>query len=369
MTMPMTPPLDLASAFAPWSGTEGHGTPITTGSTFIALRHRAPRMSVVVIARRRPALLARCLDALLAQSLPGAAFEIVVVDVGHDAATHRVVEAAADHARRADGPDLRYYDSRAPLGPAGARNRGWRLARADVVAFTDDDAVPDREWLRAGEDAFHDASVVAARGRVQATSEFAPDDDATLVAPPQPTSFATASAFVRRHALIAIGGFDERFTQAPSDAADLFLSLVEHYGDDAIAPTPAALVRHPTPPFRFGDALARQRERESESLLHAKHPTAGERFLGSRSMPSLHAVVVGACALALVVAPELPGPALALASAAAGLCLGLAAVRLRGAPKTPRRIADAVLTSFALPFVSLWWRLVGAWRWRTARVA
>ena len=33
-------------------------------------------------------------------------------------------------------------------GPAAARNRGWRRATAEGVAFLDDDAAPRRDWSR-----------------------------------------------------------------------------------------------------------------------------------------------------------------------------------------------------------------------------
>jgi cellulose synthase/poly-beta-1,6-N-acetylglucosamine synthase-like glycosyltransferase len=43
-------------------------------------------------------------------------------------------------------------------GPAAARNRGWRAAEGEIVAFTDDDCVPHVHWLSAGVAAFADDS-------------------------------------------------------------------------------------------------------------------------------------------------------------------------------------------------------------------
>ncbi|MBX9627328.1 MAG: glycosyltransferase [Gemmataceae bacterium] len=76
-----------------------------------------PRVSVVVPTYRRPELLARCRAALAAQRLPADQFEVIVVE-----------DVLAD-------------------GPATARNRGWRAARGTVIAFTDDDTIPDPAWL------------------------------------------------------------------------------------------------------------------------------------------------------------------------------------------------------------------------------
>ena len=52
----------------------------------------ALRLSVVIPTYRRPDLLARCLEAVCAQSLAPSAYEVIVVDDGHDDATQALVE-------------------------------------------------------------------------------------------------------------------------------------------------------------------------------------------------------------------------------------------------------------------------------------
>ncbi|HEX6362166.1 MAG TPA: glycosyltransferase, partial [Albitalea sp.] len=107
-----------------------------------------PRISVVIPTCRRPELLARCLAAVLTQSIARDAYEVVVVDDGHDDATR----AAVERLQPAGGaPALRYLRPARGRGPAVARNAGWRAARAPVVAFTDDDTIPDARWLEEGE--------------------------------------------------------------------------------------------------------------------------------------------------------------------------------------------------------------------------
>ena len=53
------------------------------------------RVSVVVPTYKRPALLRRCLEALLAQTLPRSLYEIVVVDDGRDELSRQVVQSLA----------------------------------------------------------------------------------------------------------------------------------------------------------------------------------------------------------------------------------------------------------------------------------
>lgn len=114
------------------------------------------RASVVVITRERPEDLARCLDSLMA--LPDDGQEVIVVDNCPETdATRRLVSGY--------GAAVRYEREEMP-GSSAARNRGLREARNDVVAFIDDDAVADPEWLRGLVRNFHDPRVLAVTGLV-----------------------------------------------------------------------------------------------------------------------------------------------------------------------------------------------------------
>lgn len=94
--------------------------------------------TVAVCTRDRPDDLERCLTALRALRPAGA--ELLVVDSasrGDD--TRHVV---AHH------PGVRYVREERP-GLDIARNRALREARGDIIAFCDDDAIPDHRWLAA----------------------------------------------------------------------------------------------------------------------------------------------------------------------------------------------------------------------------
>jgi glycosyltransferase involved in cell wall biosynthesis len=96
-----------------------------------------PAISVVVPTRDRIGSLAACLDALDAQSAPSV--EVVVVDdASRDARRVSDVVARHSHARVVRG---------AGRGPAAARNLGARVARADLLCFTDDDCRPAHQWI------------------------------------------------------------------------------------------------------------------------------------------------------------------------------------------------------------------------------
>ena len=100
----------------------------------------APAASVVVPTHARPQRLARLLDSLSRQTLPRAAFEIVIVDDGSPSPV-QLGAAAGD-------PGVRLV-RQARSGPAAARNRGAREARAPLLLFVDDDCTVAPGWVAA----------------------------------------------------------------------------------------------------------------------------------------------------------------------------------------------------------------------------
>jgi GT2 family glycosyltransferase/O-antigen/teichoic acid export membrane protein len=104
-----------------------------------------PLVSVVVPTRDRAASLARCLDSLADLDYPR--LEIIVVD---NAPTTEETRACVERFR---GCDVTYVREDRP-GASAARNRGLREAQGTIVAFTDDDVLVDRYWIRALVDCF-----------------------------------------------------------------------------------------------------------------------------------------------------------------------------------------------------------------------
>jgi GT2 family glycosyltransferase len=97
-----------------------------------------PPCTVAVCTRDRPDDLDRALAAIT--RLPDDGQEVIVVDsASRTDATREVVSRF---------PGVRYVREERP-GLDRARNRALREAKFDLVAFSDDDAVPDRGWRRA----------------------------------------------------------------------------------------------------------------------------------------------------------------------------------------------------------------------------
>ncbi len=108
---------------------------------------REPLLSVVVSTCANPELLLRCVDAI--QSGATGPYEVIVVE---NRPARSTVRRELEERFGAD-ERIRYVEERHP-GLACARNAGLRVARGELVAFTDDDVLVDPAWVPAIRDAF-----------------------------------------------------------------------------------------------------------------------------------------------------------------------------------------------------------------------
>ena len=176
-------------------------------------------------------------------------------------------------------------------GPAAARNDGWRATRAGLVAFLDANCEPEPGWLDALLPHFGDPLVAAVAPRVASAAApgarrwltayedvFSPLDlgpREANVRPRGPVAYVpTAALVVRRAALEAGGGFDERLTVG--EDVDLVWRLVA--AGWTVRYEPRATVRHPMRPtlrawlaqrYRYGTSAAALARRHGEAVAPA----------------------------------------------------------------------------------------------------
>ena len=241
-----------------------------------------PAASVVVATFERADRLARLLAALRAQTLAPDRFEVIVVD---DASGDRTA-GLLDRDRAAGGLDLRPIRRARNGGWAAAREDGRRAARAEIVAFTDDDCLPDPGWLEAGLAACAANPGAIVQGRTVRDGEEWAALSATRrafartleVTAPDP-HFQTCNVFYPRELIELVGGFDvERFTRVPGEDADLAWRAIEAGAPTAFAP--AARVRHAVEPL---GALGKLRVAAGADLrVYARHPGLREAYFTRR---------------------------------------------------------------------------------------
>ncbi|HET7910043.1 MAG TPA: glycosyltransferase [Nitrospira sp.] len=320
-----------------------------------------PNLSVVIATLKRSQLLSRCLGALLDQTLPLSAYEVIVVDDGPDEATEAVI---TEWRRQNPQFAVRYCRSASMHGPAAARNVGWRAAQAPVIAFTDDDCIPDRGWLAAGVRGFSRQEVGGVWGRIQVPLSARPTDWERNVAGLEQAPCATANCFYRRTVLQAVGGFDERFTEAWREDSDVQFGALAR--GVTILHEPQALVTHPVRPAPWGISIRLQRQNRFNALLYKKHPQLYYQF-NPHEPPWAYYGSVGLLLIAVIAAA---GGALWAAALLLGAWMFIAAAfclrRLRGASHRPVHVIEMMVTSALIPPYAVFWRLYGALIYRVA---
>lgn len=101
-------------------------------------------VSVVICTYRRPDVLRAALRSVTRQTLEPERYEILIVDNASDKETESIVREYASATNA-----VVHYHQEPKLGLCYARNTGVRRANAPIIAFLDDDAKAEAEWLEA----------------------------------------------------------------------------------------------------------------------------------------------------------------------------------------------------------------------------
>lgn len=316
-------------------------------------------VSVVIPTCRRNELLRRCLTAVMAQSLPPSCFEVIVIDDGGDGSGCELVRSMAEQAPA--GPILRCARTENRRGPAAARNLGWHMAVGEVIAFTDDDTIPLSDWLLGGLGALR-PGMAAVSGRVVVPARGPLTDFERMTKGLEHGEFVTANAFVRRSTLFQLGGFDERFQRAWREDSDLQFRILAAGG--RIGRAEGAIVKHPVRQVAWGVSLVQQRNVFFDALLYKKHRDLYRLKIRPHPPWRYYLIVLLALVALIGAAGGHAAGAACAALLAMGLVLRLAWERLRHASRSTHHVLEMLVTSMAIPFLSVFWRLAGAWRFK-----
>lgn len=124
--------------------------PFSGGSTC-----KSDNLSVVICTRNRPQAITECVKSLLEST--DLDFELIVVDnASDDDATEQAIRRFSD---------VRYIKEPCK-GLDIARNTGARYASHSIIAYTDDDVIVDRNWIKNLKIAFRDPKTMAVTGLV-----------------------------------------------------------------------------------------------------------------------------------------------------------------------------------------------------------
>ncbi|MGF1454074.1 MAG: glycosyltransferase [Alphaproteobacteria bacterium] len=255
-----------------------------------------PSVSVVINTFNRAATLGATLEGLRQLRYPD--FEVIVVNGPSSDETEQVIAGA--------GPDVTAL-SCPEANLSMSRNIGIAAARGDIVAFIDDDAVPEPDWLDRLTTAFADRGVGAAGGftrdnsgvafqckvvvadRFGDNTQYESLEDAGIEDRPGHERFISTTgtnAAFRRDALLAMGGFDEEYAYF-LDETDVNVRMMD--AGWRCAMVPEAEVHHKYAPSHLRDEnrVARSKFIPVRSKAYFVHRHAGAMFGSGRAVEYL----------------------------------------------------------------------------------
>lgn len=226
-----------------------------------------PLLSVVIPTYHRNDLLAKCLDCLKpgVQTLATDQYEVLVTDDGRTTTAERLIQEQYPWVTWVAGPQK---------GPAANRNNGAKVAQGEWLVFTDDDCLPDPQWLKA----YHEAIIsypdyLVFEGRTyadrpkQTLAETAPLNEAG--------GYLWSCNFsIQSQLFYKLSGFNERFPYAAMEDVELRFRLKQ--SKYSFMFVRAASLCHPWKP---GLTWKQLKQHQKSTLIYLSiHPNEASRI-------------------------------------------------------------------------------------------
>jgi glycosyltransferase involved in cell wall biosynthesis len=319
------------------------------------------KISVVIPTYKRPQLLLRCIKALFQQKFPKEDYEIIVVSDGFDDETEESLMSFFNLPK----PSFHYFPLPKKSGPAAARNVGWQFADSELIAFTDDDCIPDVNWLSELWNAYqaNKKSLIAFSGRTIVPLPSAnPTDYERNIAQLENAEFITANCACTKLALEKVGGLDEQFTMAWREDSDLQFKFIE--SSIPVVKVNGAIITHPVRKAPWGISIKEEKKGIFNALLYKKYP----RLYKSKIQPNppWHYYAIALLIILFFVGLFQRSASLSLIAGTSWLSLTIwfALKRLSSTSHSIRHVMEMMFTSAIIPILSLYWRFYGSWKYK-----
>lgn len=203
--------------------------------------------SVIIPTCQRNETLILCLERLSpdSQKLSSHQFEVIVTDDGPNEDAKSLI--------RKRFPWVKYTIGHRK-GPAANRNNGARIASGKWLVFTDDDCLPDANWLQAFSVAINEhSSCKAFEGAILPDNwSLLKIDMAECPVNKDGGCFWSANIMVEKELFWQVSGFDECFKIAAQEDQDLKIRLERL---TSILFIPASIVTHPVRIVKLHDRI------------------------------------------------------------------------------------------------------------------
>jgi glycosyltransferase involved in cell wall biosynthesis len=296
--------------------------------------------------------------ALLTQKYNKRRYEIIVVSDGPDTETQALIRNLAKNRVT----PLRFLSMGTKKGPAAARNYGWLNARSKIIAFTDDDCLPDQHWLKEITANMNPDREEAMTGRVVVPRDKRPTDNGQNTAGLELADFITANCACTRAALLKIGGFDEQFQMAWREDSDLEFKLIRE--NVPVKHLKTALVIHPVRKAKWGVSIKEQKKTLYNALLYKKYPELYRSKI--QSMPPIlyYAIIAAFMVMVAGLLSHNKWTGVVGFYLWIFLTFNFIVKRLYTTRLSAPHIAEMVVTSFIIPFLSIYWQWYGAFKYK-----
>jgi len=224
-----------------------------------------PLFSVVVPTYNRRESLGQCLEALSVQTLSPSSFEVIIVDDGS-------TDGTTEHWRARTFPFHTVFLVVPNGGASKARNTGVAAANGKYIAFTEDDVLPDENWLQNALKHIENGAVDVLEGR---TTDLNREKEVRRFEGSHVPSFIPCNLFVRKGVFDQVGGYDPAFYDRSAhlyfrEDADLGFRMLD--AGFRVAFAHDVTVAHPPQFTTVRECFRHARRYVFDPLLYKKHP-------------------------------------------------------------------------------------------------
>ena len=238
--------------------------------------HPSALISVVVCSYNGAARIEACLESLL--NLNDESYEVVVIDDGSSDGTSEVAQSFLSRFEE-QGIEFRII-TQENKGLSVARNRGAEIGGGELIAYTDDDARPDQDWLkwlRVGFQAGEEIGMVGGYGLQPTRDEPEAQEVSRLPGQASPVLLDNTNAehlpgcnmAVRKKVWQEVSGFREKYRIAGDDVDFCWRVLEAGYG---VKFHPCAIVWHESRATFYAYLKQQWGYGKAEALLYEDHP-------------------------------------------------------------------------------------------------
>lgn len=222
----------------------------------------SPAISIVVPTCNRLAHLKKCVEALLQLSYHK--FEIIIVNDASTDSTKKWLSTLKN-------PQIKVINSSQALGASDARNKGIMAAKYPIIAFTDDDCLPHRNWLKELIKGFSKSETAFAIGATHYRKKnYHGHFPERLVSNPKAHWPMTCNIAYRKSVLKELGGFDPFFFTYHNEDSELAIRAVA--AGHKFTSTPKALVFHQEQNWTITSLLLSARNAAVWPILKDRYP-------------------------------------------------------------------------------------------------